>query len=344
MSELDTLSPDQRAVLQLLLKQGQSYSGIAGLLSLQPEAVRSRAHAALDSLGPEASLPSDRRAQIADYVLGQQDDRSKEATHDHLADSAPARAWARTVAGALAPLGGTSATIPDEGASAVDGDGERSDNDSVASVAATSGLGDDTAKPAAKPARGGLNRQLTLPSSRRGGALLLAGLAALLIVSLIVLLGGGSDKSNGTKTNANTLTKSTPSTASTGAAGTGAQSKPIAQINLTSPTKSAKTLGLAQVFQKGKQRALIVAGQGLTPGAYALWLYNSPKDARLLGFVPQRVGSQGRFVTQGALGPEGAKFKRLVISRETVRAGTKKLPSAPRNIVLSGAIPKSLAG
>lgn len=336
MSELDTLSPDQRAVLQLLLKQGQSYSGIAGLLSLQPEAVRSRAHAALDSLGPDASLPSDRRAQIADYVLGQQDDRSKEATHDHLAESPPARAWARNVASALGPLGGTAATIPDERPSPRGG--------GVDGVAASSGLGDEAAEPAAKPARGGLNRQLTLPSSRRGGALLLAGLATLLVVLLIVLLGGGSDKKDNAKTNANTLTKSTPATTSTGAASAGGQSKPIAQINLTSPTKSAKTLGLAQVFQKGKQRALIVAGQGLPPGAYALWLYNSPKDARLLGFVPQRVGSQGRFVTQGALGPEGAKFKRLVISRETVAAGTKKLPSAPRNIVLSGAIPKSLSG
>lgn len=50
MTELDRLSPDQRAVLSLLLERGRSYSEVADLLAIPESAVRERAHAALDAL------------------------------------------------------------------------------------------------------------------------------------------------------------------------------------------------------------------------------------------------------------------------------------------------------
>src|SRR2546430_2219437 len=47
MARLDQLPPDQRAVLQLLLKQGKSYGEIADLLKIERSAVKARAHDAV---------------------------------------------------------------------------------------------------------------------------------------------------------------------------------------------------------------------------------------------------------------------------------------------------------
>ncbi len=96
MPRLDQLPADQKAVLQLLLKQGRSYEDIAGLLRLERRAVRERALGALHSLGAAAGadLPPDREDQVADHLLGQQDPAQQDATRDFLAGSAPGRRWA----------------------------------------------------------------------------------------------------------------------------------------------------------------------------------------------------------------------------------------------------------
>src|SRR3977135_417765 len=97
MTEIDDLPADQRAVLQLLLKQGKTYEDLAGILNMDASTVRERAHAGLEALGPDAGrrLAPERRAEVSDYLLGQQSDSQRAATRDHLAGSAAARAWAR---------------------------------------------------------------------------------------------------------------------------------------------------------------------------------------------------------------------------------------------------------
>jgi hypothetical protein len=55
MSRLDDLPPDQRAVLQLLVRQGKSHAEIAEMLGIPQDAVRDRARAALDALAQERS-------------------------------------------------------------------------------------------------------------------------------------------------------------------------------------------------------------------------------------------------------------------------------------------------
>src|SRR5438105_2162253 len=101
MSRVDELKPDQRAALQLLLKQGRSYEDIASLLRIDPSAVRERARSALDALGPEdvGSLPLEQQDEIADYLLGQQSASQRAATRDLLESSSAGRAWARVVSG-----------------------------------------------------------------------------------------------------------------------------------------------------------------------------------------------------------------------------------------------------
>ena len=71
MASLDSIAPDQRAVLQLVLQRGRSYDEIAQLLSIDRAAVRQRALAAFDALGPQTGVDEQRRALITDYLLGQ---------------------------------------------------------------------------------------------------------------------------------------------------------------------------------------------------------------------------------------------------------------------------------
>ncbi|HWK18761.1 MAG TPA: sigma factor-like helix-turn-helix DNA-binding protein, partial [Solirubrobacteraceae bacterium] len=106
MATVDSLPPDQRAVLQLVLQRGRSYDDIAELLSIDRAAVRQRALAALDALGPQTRLAPERRALITDYLLGQLPGPVSDDTRNSLAGSAGERAWARVVASELAPLAG----------------------------------------------------------------------------------------------------------------------------------------------------------------------------------------------------------------------------------------------
>src|ERR1700691_5169487 len=98
MASIDSLPPDQRAVLQLVLQRGRSYDDIAQLLSIDQGAVRQRAHSALDALGPQTRVDPEHRAEITDYLLGQQTDADAAQTRELLASSASDRAWARVVA------------------------------------------------------------------------------------------------------------------------------------------------------------------------------------------------------------------------------------------------------
>ncbi len=321
MTEIDALPADQRAVLQLLLKQGQTYDDLSALLSIDASAVRERAHAALEELGPDSGrrLAPERRAEVSDYLLGQQSVSQRAATRDHLAGSAAARAWARVVADSLRPLAAEPLPeIPEEGPEA-DVDEEE------APEATTRGAGrepiteDERARDIAREPR----------SSRLGGALLLGGIGVLVAVVAVLLVtsGGGSGSKSDTK--ASTIS-STPTTGTSTA-----QATPVAQINLRPPS-GGKALGLAQVFAQSNRRLLIVAGQGLPAGAYALWLYTSPTKSKLLGFVPSRVGKDGKFVTQGVLPTDASGFQNLIVTSERVSGTRPVLPKKPGAIVLQG--------
>ena len=104
MASLDVLPGDQRAVLQLVLGRGRSYDEIARLLSIDPDAVRERALAALDALGPQTRASDENRMAVCDYLLGQLPDSDRPRVHDLLARSAAERAWAQAVSGELGTI------------------------------------------------------------------------------------------------------------------------------------------------------------------------------------------------------------------------------------------------
>src|SRR5256714_15253589 len=105
MTEIDALPADQRAVLQLLVKQGQTYDALSGLLNIDPAAVRERAHAALEALGPDAGrrLAPERPAQGSGYPLRPQAAPPPAGARRPPAGAAPAPARAPVGGGAPRP-------------------------------------------------------------------------------------------------------------------------------------------------------------------------------------------------------------------------------------------------
>ena len=306
MSPVDTLDATQRAVLQLVLKQGKGYDQIADLLGIEVSAVRGRAHAALDALGPStAGLTAGRRADIADYLLGQQSTEDRDATREHLEGSAAGRAWARSVAGELRPLARNG--LPEIPSEARRREPRRPDRDEA-----------DGGEPLrAAPAR---------RSSRTGGILLLAGLAAIIAVVVILIVSGGDDSGTTKTASSNRRPATQPSQ-------TGPQPTPVAQINLKAADGS-NAVGIAQVLAQGNQRLLAVLGQRLPPStksaAYAVWLYTSAAKAKLLGFVDPPVGKSGKFQNVINLPTNAAQYRELVVTREKDNA------KQPGEIVLRG--------
>ncbi|MGH2943606.1 MAG: hypothetical protein ACRDLN_12620, partial [Solirubrobacteraceae bacterium] len=115
MADLESLNDRQRAVLQLLLLKGKSYDDLAGMLKTDPAGVRSRARGAVATISPDAGeIGSDRRDEVADFLLGQQTAAQRAATREYLEGSQAGREYARAAATALRPIGGTLPEVPAE--------------------------------------------------------------------------------------------------------------------------------------------------------------------------------------------------------------------------------------
>jgi len=317
MSRLEALPADQKSVLQLLLRQGKGYDDLSGLLKLDVDEVRSRAYDALDTLGPgPGGLPAERRHEISDWLLGQQDPEAAVATRAFVDGSTAGRAWAHGVARELEPLAGD--RLPELPAEA---------------AAVEAGAADEPAATPFAPAPSAAPRV-----SRRGGALLIGGVLAAIAVAavlVIVLTGGGDDnKSNTTASQAADTTS------------TQAQPQVRAQINLTPPKDGPvkKAVAIVQIIDVNGQQAITAATQGLkTPpnkSAYALWVYNSPSQAKLVsGF--DKTDNKGHLVLQGQLPKDIdiAAYKEMLVTRET--SGN---PTKPGTIYLRGAIQNAAGG
>ena len=180
--------------------------------------------------------------------------------------------------------------------------------------------------------------------------MLAAAAVIVLVIILSIALSGGGSKSGtpAATTTAVTTTPTTPTTAtlatgstgttggtgSTGTTGTTGQAKIVAQINLRPPSGASSPAGIAEVLKAGSNEALAILAQHLTPNkhdAYAVWLYNSSTDAKLLGFVSPPVGSNGQLRTEGGLPSNAAHYHQLIITLET--SGT---PKTPGTIILQG--------
>jgi DNA-directed RNA polymerase specialized sigma24 family protein len=309
MTPIDDLAPDQRAVLQLLLKQGKAYTELATLLRISPDAVRDRAVTALDALGPRdgATLAPERRAEIADYLLGQQSASERQATREFLEGSAAGRAWARVVSGELKPLAGDA--LPEIPA-------EREEVEE-----AFDALDARTAR-----------RAEVQRSSKVGGAVLLVGAVIVAVALVLIIRGGGNDNKD---------SASTPSTqASTTTTGTQTQAgqpQIVKQINLK-PGEGGKAAGVLFILRQNNQLAFAVRAQSIPPTSrsrfYAVWLTGAGQQPKPLGFAPAVTGkgkTRGRLEFANAFPTGAEKYDTFLITRESANA-----PKQPGLTVLSG--------
>src|SRR5215210_1483550 len=106
MATFDQLSPEKRAIVELVLQQGKTYPELADMLGMPEPRVRELARDALVELAPVSvrGVEEDWRGQLADYVLGQQSGPEATATKGHLRRSEPGRSWARSLLDSLEQL------------------------------------------------------------------------------------------------------------------------------------------------------------------------------------------------------------------------------------------------
>lgn len=335
MASLDSLPADQRAVLQLVLQQRRSYDEIAALLSIDRAGVRQRALDAFDSLGPGNSIPTPQRALLTDYLLGQLPGRLADQVHDSIAGSPAERAWLRVVASEVAPLARDA--LPEIPAGAAPGPAV---SPAVASPAADQPRDRSRARDRASRERVAGAGASVAAASRRGGAIVLglAGLVIAAIVAVVIVLlvsGGGGKSKPHPVASASTSTSTTPAT-STSTTSTGStKAKLIGQVNLNSPTGNKTIKGIAQVISEGSTLGVLVVATHVpantTHNAYAVWLYNSSSDAKLVGFVSTRVGSKGELETEGPLPANASHYKEMLVTLET-----KPKPTTPGPVLLEG--------
>ena len=277
MASLDNLPPDQRAVLDLVLQRGRSYDDIARLLAIDRAAVRARALAAFDAIGPDTGLAPEARALITDYLLGQLPDKVAEQTRDRLAESPYERAWARVLASELSPV--ASKPLPEipEGTARARAGATDAKTKATSADPATGTRPKAADRPERAPGRR-IPRPTDRPSSRRGGVIfLLAGTVVVIVVVVVLIValsGGKSNKPSSTGTAAAGTTTSTSSTttpAGTGTTGTTTtgttgtstvKPKVIAQVNMNPPSGGAAK-GAALIVQEGTAVGVIIAASGL---------------------------------------------------------------------------------
>jgi hypothetical protein len=114
-------------------------------------------------------------------------------------------------------------------------------------------------------------------------------------------------------------------------------SKPriLSEFSLIPRDGHSRAMGVVFLIGEPSGTGTVIRAQGVKPNAkhnaYAVWLYNTASDDKLLGFVSPPVGRDGRLMTAGGLPANLGCFRTLVISLET----TNK-PRHPHQIILSG--------
>src|SRR4051794_20708772 len=101
----DRLAPDQRAAVELVLRQGRSYGELSDLLGMPEETIRTRARGGVAALAPDLPAPA-RAGEIADWLLGQQAESHAARTRTFLLADPSAGRWAATVAAPLREIPG----------------------------------------------------------------------------------------------------------------------------------------------------------------------------------------------------------------------------------------------
>jgi hypothetical protein len=325
----ERLAPDQRAAVELVLRQGRSYGELADLLGMPEETIRARARSGVSGLAPDLPAPA-RVGEIADWLLGQQSEAHAARTRTLLLADPAAQTWAATVAASLraAPGGEPVPALPaapDEPAPRVNG----THRGPASEVFASAGLGE----PEAESADGG-------GSSRLGGAIII-GAAIVLVAAVLVFVftRGGDDQPVADDTPAATAAATATATAAASAN----------DILLKGPAGS-KAVGLMRLFQANDATVrFAIAATGVTPNAsgetYSLWFRKNAGGAQLLGDVKDPVGKTGELTSAGPSNTDVDKFPQWFAQYDTILVTLDgKDAKEPGKVILSGDLPHASTG
>jgi hypothetical protein len=341
-SAFDRLAPDQRAAVELVLRQGRSYGELAEMLGMPEDTIRARARNGLTGLAPD-QLPPPRVGEIADWLLGQQSEAHGARTRALLLSDPSASRWAATVADALRTAqGGESVpalpTAPDEAATRVNGSAHATAGEAATArdEAARPG-GAATAADGGEPPSGdaGDSAASSGGSSRLGGALLIGAAAILVAAVLVFVFTRGDD---------------TPDPAAEAPVATAtATATPAASANdiLLKGPAGSKAVGLMRLFQANDGTVrFAIAAQGVTPNAagetYSLWFRKSDGSAQLLGDVKDPVGEKGELTSAGPSNDDVDKFPQWFATYDTILVTLDgKNAKEPGKVILSGDLPST---
>jgi hypothetical protein len=370
MSPLSALAPDQRAVLELLLRQGRDYAELSELLGLPESGVRSRAHAALAALAPDRVAPVGEDGAVADWILGQQDGDEAERTRGAIARMPAWHAWASEVTDRLSEVegaelpelpqpegddaptpakarrrGGREETEPArprarpvrDATAAAGAQHARRRADAAAAAGKHKGAAQRPRpvreRPAAEPAAATAGDAAGLRSSRRGGLLLLAGAALAVAVVLFFVFRGGDDSQTASS-------DATPTPTATG--------EPQVVNEVALKGRGNKAQGLMRVFQRDEGGLVFALAADKMPAnkqreVYAVWFTKKGAEPRNLGFSQTPVGKNGVFTTGGPQQGQEAQFAKWLVDYDTIVVARASADSAnakkPGAVVLSGTLP-----
>jgi hypothetical protein len=317
---IDTLAPDQRAAVQLVLRQGLSYGEPSEMLGMPEETIRARARGGLEALAPDLPAPA-RAGEIADWLLGQQSERHAERTREFLLGDPAAKNWAETVARPLRKIPGGESIPQLPGRSRPNGKPQRADT-------AVPGR-DAPPRDAAAPTRDAPPR-----SSRLGGALLIGGAVVIVAAVLAFVFLRGDDPEPAADTGTTTTPTPTPS----------AVGLQPGDVVMQGPAGS-KALAVLRLVPTGENRIeFALVGQDLPPNEsgerYSLWFRNGDGKAQLVGDLAKPVGQNGQLASSGPGEDNIDEFPTWFQSYETAVI-TQDEPGAkePGRVIVSGALP-----
>ncbi len=319
MNESTQLTPDQQAVLALLLRQRKSYADVAGMLKIDEQAVRGRAYEAISTLGSGAgtSLLHSHREEIGDYLLGQRAELSQ-ATSAYLLTLSNARAWAQAIRTQLQSIAPDPLPALPEPARAAP------DPPPPVQPVPEGGVRLSEAYPES------LSAPSTTSTSRRAGALLLVAILAVVVVAVVLIVNGGGSATTSTRGETQTPSTGTAATSST----TSTTPTLDSRAKLTAPEPGEPQKGVVYVASEGGRHAFYLTAEHLAPTEgffYVAWLYDSPTKAIALGKAPQ-VKSNGKLEGAGPLPTGSSKYHKFIVTEETNQSAAQ-----PGKIVLSGA-------
>lgn len=335
------------------------YAELADVLGLTGDRVRERALDAVDGLAPDDvdGLELEDRDRIADYLLGQQDDRERAATESLIATSEPARVWLGRLTPELSALSADALSIPDPQPSAETAPAAEPSAGITAAFAAL-----DAPDSAATGGPTWVPEGVRTFAASRTGRIVAAGAAAVVLVLVVLLatgvLGGGSgddDRAAETPT-----TTAEPSEA---AIATAVASALPPQVNLVPPSTAtggaAKAIAVGQTNINDNVPGLVFRAQNLpklpSDRVYSIWVDGGGQPPALLGRLDKIADSGDPLVdADGTVAPVFVPFATLdgtttrvidVRPYERIRV-TRESPRStrPGATVLSGSLRKDAEG